>query len=230
MCVTAALGLLLVLGFAQTGLAQTQLNFFNNYFVTGDYVVGGVGLQGLGVQGYATGYINIPDQKYGPATGVPAGADIIAALLYWQTVESSPTKFTGQQGFFRGYPITGSLLGDPNAPASWSSGGCCGLTFGPKTMRTYRADVRPYLQVDATGNVQPNISYQVRLADSGSKWRCSPSYFGCNPCPHLPGSGQERSSERHHYLRRRLCSEPWRGSNEPRTSRAFISLLKLLEG
>ncbi len=163
MRLTAALGLLLVLGFAQTGLAQNQLNFFNNYFVTGDYVVGGVGLRGLGIQGYATGDIIIPN-----ASGVPAGADIIAALLYWQTVESSQTSFAGQQGFFRGYSITGSVLGNPNAPVSWSSGGCNGSSSGSKTMRTYRADVRPYLQVDAKGNVQPNISYQVRLADSGS--------------------------------------------------------------
>src|SRR6266436_4885186 len=43
---TAALGLLLVFGFAQPGLAQTAtqtgpLTLFKNYFVTGDYVVGG---------------------------------------------------------------------------------------------------------------------------------------------------------------------------------------------
>jgi hypothetical protein len=162
----------LVFGFAQTGLAQTQLQFFNNYFVTGDYVVGGVGLRGLGVQGYATGDIIIPDLS------VPPGADIVAALLYWQTVESSQTTFAGQQGFFRGYPITGSVLGNPNAPVSWSSGGCSGASNGSKTMRTYRADVRPYLKVDPNGNVQPNILYQVRLADSGSNGGGTPLTLG----------------------------------------------------
>jgi hypothetical protein len=163
------LSLLVVLGSAQTGLAQSPLNFFNNYFVTGDYVLGGVGLRGLGVQGYATGTINIPDTSYpSNPSRVPEGADIVAALLYWQTVESSQSSFAGQQGFFRGYPITGSVLGNPNAPVSWSSGGCSGSSNGSKTMRSYRADVRPYLKVDANGNVQPNISYQVRLADSGS--------------------------------------------------------------
>jgi hypothetical protein len=177
--ICAATVLAFVFGFAQTGLAQTPLNFFNNYFVTGDYVVGGVGLRGLGVQGYATGNINIPDASYQPnASGVPAGADIVAAWLYWETVESSQTTFAGQQGFFRGYPITGSVLGNPNAPVSWSSGGCSGSSNGSKTMRTYRTDVRPYLKVDANGNVQPNISYQVRLADSGSNGGGSPLTLG----------------------------------------------------
>src|ERR1700693_2008746 len=99
-----ALGLLLVLGFAQNGFAQTPtpLGLSNNYMVTGDYVVGGVGLSGLGNgSGFATGTIKIPDPAaYAtnvPLQQVPAGADIVAAFLYWQTVESSGT-FAGQNG------------------------------------------------------------------------------------------------------------------------------------
>ncbi|MFN8008418.1 MAG: hypothetical protein U0V70_15630 [Terriglobia bacterium] len=172
-------GLCMVLGLTREGVAQNQLNFFNNYFVTGDYVVGGVGLRGLGVKGYATGTINIPDATYpGAASSVPPGADIVAALLYWQTVESSKTSFAGQQGYFRGYPITGTVLGNPNAPVSWSSGGCNGSSYGSKTMRTYRADVRPYLQVDTKGSVVANTSYQVQLADSGSTGSGAPLTLG----------------------------------------------------
>src|SRR5438552_10752755 len=89
--VTAALLLFFVLTFAFARPASAQLALSNNYFVTGDYVVGGVGLRGLGVNGIATGTINIPDQNSVPATGVPAGADIVAAYLYWETVESSNT-------------------------------------------------------------------------------------------------------------------------------------------
>lgn len=176
-----AIGLaLLVFGLVPPASAQTNpLQFVNNYFVTGDYVVSGVGLRGLGdASGFAAGTINMPDKNSVPATGVPAGADIVAAFLYWQTVESSQTTFAGQQGFFRGYSITGSLLGNPNAPVSWSSGGCAGSSNGSKTMRTYRADVRPYLQIDANGNVQPNTSYQVRLADSGSNGGGTPLTLG----------------------------------------------------
>jgi hypothetical protein len=162
--------------FAQT---TPPLNFLNNYFVTGDYVVGGVGLRGLGVNGYATGTITIPDTANQPnATSVPPGADIVAAFLYWQTVESSQTTFAGQSGFFQGYPITGSILGNPNAPVSWSSGGCNGASNGSKTMRVYRADVRPYLPVDANGHIVPDTSYQVSLADSGSNGSGAPLTLG----------------------------------------------------
>jgi hypothetical protein len=189
----AALGLMSLLAFAPAALAQTgsssALQFGNNYFVTGDYVVGGVGLRGKGVNGFATGTINIPDANPGiqGPKAVPAGAQIVAALLYWQTVESSRTTFAGQNGFFRavypggpatGFPITGLLLGNPNAPVSWSSGGCSGDAQGSKTMRVYRADVRPYLRVDADGNMLPNGSYEVRLADSGSSGAGAPLTLG----------------------------------------------------
>jgi hypothetical protein len=180
--------LLLVFGLAQPGLAQTDppLNFGNNYFVTGDYVVAGVGLRGLGgPDGYATGTITMPDATTVPPKGVPAGADVVAAYLYWQTVESSQTTYAGQQGFFRGYPITGLALGNPNAPVAWSSGGCSGSAQGSKTIRTYRADVLPLLPVNSEGDVKPGnetepATYQVRLADSGSNGGGAPLTLGAS--------------------------------------------------
>ena len=185
MSAAAALGLLLVFGFAQTGLAQTatdQLKLSNNYFVTGDYVVGGVGLRGLGnsATNLAMGTIKIPDANSVPATGVPTGAYIVAAFLYWETVEKSQSAFAGQQGFFNGFPITGSILGNPNAPTSWSSGGCAGSSNGATTMRAYRADVRAFLPMDANGNVIGNGSYQVKLADSGSNGGGTPLTLGAS--------------------------------------------------
>ncbi len=150
----------------QPASAQTDLTFFKNYFVTGDYVVGGVGLRGLGdVTGFATGKI--------PPPGVPAGADVVAAFLYWQTVEKSQSAFAGRQGFFNGRAITGRELGNPNAPVSWSAGGCAGSSQGTTTLRTYRADVRPFLTVLA--GTDP---YQVRLADSGSNGGGAPLTLG----------------------------------------------------
>jgi len=176
------LGLLFILALAQTGLAQTssQLTLSNNYFVTGDYIVGGVGLRGLGVNGFATGTINIPDTAQPNPSNVPAGADIVAAFLYWETVEKTQSAFAGQQGSFNGYPITGSILGNPNAPTSWSSGGCSGSSNGATTMRVYRADVRPFLNLDSNGNPQGNGSYQVSLADSGSNGGGVPLTLGAS--------------------------------------------------
>ena len=187
----SALGVLLVIGFAQAALAQTNppLNFGNNFFVTGDYVVAGVGLRGLGVNGYATRQFTMPDANSVPSTGVPMGADIVAAILYWETVESSQTPNAGQNGFFRpvfpggpatGYPISGAVLGNPNAPVSWSSGGCSGNAQGSKTMRVYGTDVRPFLPVDSKGNVLANGTYEVSLADSGSNGGGAPLTLGAS--------------------------------------------------
>src|SRR5258708_3445389 len=130
-----------ILLFAHSGVAQS-LNFFKNYFVTGDYVVGGVGLRGLGD---GSGFtkptpITIPDKNSVGATGVPVGADIVGAFLYWQTVEKAQSASAGQQGFFNGHHIIGQTLGNPNAPVSWSSGGCAGASQGTTTLKTYRAD------------------------------------------------------------------------------------------
>src|SRR5258708_4567843 len=165
---TAALGFLTLL--AQSVAAQTSLTFFKNYFVTGDYVVGGVGLRGLGdASGFARGTIGI--------SAIPAGADTVAAFLYWQTVEKTQSAFAGRQGFFNGYSIVGKSLGNPNAPVSWSGGGCAGSSLGTTTLRTYRADVRPYLAI-VKGAVPGNGSYEVRLHDSGSNGGGTPLTLG----------------------------------------------------
>src|SRR5262249_24385084 len=69
--------------FASSGLAADALTYTKSYSVTGDYVVGGVGLRGAtAINGFTSGTIII--------SGVPAGADIVAAFLYWGTEESAP--------------------------------------------------------------------------------------------------------------------------------------------
>jgi hypothetical protein len=218
-----AAGLFFLLAVAQPARGQfvpecpnpNPLCLDNNYFVTGDYVVGGVGLRGLGVatpystQALATGTISVPDCVQAKAIAnnaaldctllpnpVPPGADIVAAFLYWETVESSASvpPHPGQNGFFKplgqagdnytipnpGYPITGTILGNPNAPTSWSSGGCSGSSQGAKTIVAYRADVRPYLLEDANGNLLANGSFQVMLADSGSNGGGVPLTLGAS--------------------------------------------------
>src|SRR5216683_6041696 len=199
---TIALGLMLILGLAQSGLAQTSnpLNFSKNYILSGgDYVVGGVGLRGAGdATGFATGRISIPDTVQAAATGVPSpgvpdGANIVTAFLYWETVEKSISAFAGQKGFFgpinfnsdgsvsvSSHPITGTVLGNGNAPPSWSSGGCAGASGGTTTLRGYRADVRPFLPLDANGKILANGKYQISLADSGSNGGGTPLTLGAS--------------------------------------------------
>src|ERR1700688_2210894 len=97
-----------ILSVASFAQSNPPLNFGNNFFVTGDYVVAGA--QGLnasfGSDGLGTGIISIPDGNPGirGTTTVPTGANIVAALLYWQTVEKVGVMpgqpGSGQNGFF----------------------------------------------------------------------------------------------------------------------------------
>jgi hypothetical protein len=184
----------LVAGSAQAGFAQQPLNIFKNYFVTGDYVVAGW-VENSSANGLATGTISIPDCTQIIAMGqvcspqlpppVPVGADIVAAYLYWGTVEGSKSSFAGQQAFFNGHQIVGAVLGNPNAPTSWSSGGCSGASAGSKTMRMYRTDVRPYLprNGDRTSPMfgaidLTNANITVQLADSGTNGNTQPFALG----------------------------------------------------
>jgi len=182
-------------GFAQNaGAVDPPLSFGNNFFVTGDYVVAGA--QGMtsnfefinNVQ-YAKGTITVPDPNPGikpsiitGTNSVPTGAQIVAAILYWQTVEKSGVAAglpgSGQKGFFRplitggvqapGYPISGVQL-NPNGSnaVSWSNGGCTTGSTG-KVVRTYRTSVLGYLPIDSNGNVTPNVQYEVRLPGTSS--------------------------------------------------------------
>src|SRR5215470_12843682 len=144
--------------FAGGARAQTNpLKIFQNYFVTGDYTVAGW-VKGASDGFFATGTISLPDctqaqalNQLCPQTSpIPVGADIVAAYLYWETVESNQVGAQkGQQGFFNGSPITGTALPFTlNAPTTWSGGGCAGSSNGSKTINSYRADVRPYLPID----------------------------------------------------------------------------------
>src|SRR5215469_5941465 len=190
--VTFVLGMLLAVGFSEIVVAQNTppLTLSNTYFVTGDYVVAGWVETAPDGSGYAPGTISVPDLKQPSQQGVPpappAGAEIVAAYLYWATVEGSTSSYAGQNGFFNGYRISGTVLGNPNAPTSWSAGGCSGASTGSKTMRTYRADVRSYLPLDANllsptfGSVIATGSFPVRLADSGSKGNTTPIALGAS--------------------------------------------------
>ena len=141
---------------APAARAADSLTFFNNWFVTGDYAVAGVGLRGTGVNGVATNNIVM--------AGVPAGAEPIAAFLYWSTIEfvNAPGAANGT---FRGYKIRGAVVGNPQNPGCYSSGGTTG-TAGA-VARTYRSDVLRYLSVNSLNIRQANGTHAVSLPDSG---------------------------------------------------------------
>jgi len=173
-CTFAALLASLLISLSQPGMSQStgypdSLSFFKNYFVTGDYQVAGVGLRGTGdATGYATGNIQM--------TGVPDGAVMIAAFLYWESIESTPSP-SSSDAFFQGYPIFGKSIGT-GTPPCWSSGGGTGSSNGSKSLRVYRADVGPYMVIN--GAYQTNGNFQVRLHDSGSNGAGTPLTEGAS--------------------------------------------------
>ena len=86
--------------------------------VTGDYVVGSVDLPPQKVKtGSATGTI--------PISGIPAGADVVAAFLYWETIANTIEQHQGVK--FRGLPVrfavTNSQALTGNTAPCFASGG-----------------------------------------------------------------------------------------------------------
>lgn len=166
--------------------AQTAdaLGFFKNYFITGDYVVGGVGLRGSGGA-----------ERNIVITGVPDGADIVAAFLYWQVVADAPEQ--GSVGVtFNGRPLSvidgvapdpdpfGKLLSTEGTSPCWSSGGGTGSGGGSKKTYTYRADVLRLLPIDdvetgGSGKFIVNTSHTITVPDTGNS-NATPTALGAS--------------------------------------------------
>ena len=174
-----------ILSVASFAQSNPPLNFSNNFFVTGDYLVAGAygmntNFTKINGASYTTGVISVPDPNPGitGANQVPKGAQIVAALLYWQTIEKAGVAGgatgSGQNGYIR--PLLYSTTGGPAAPGyafsgtnvspssnvSWGPGGCSGTSTGD-VLQTYRADVAGSLPLDANGNPTANGSFEVRL-------------------------------------------------------------------
>ena len=125
---------------------RDALRFFNNVFVTGSYVVAGVGLWNTG-----SGSINMASPT-APMTAAPAGAEVLAAYLYWQVVTSLDPDVVDLHATstFNGAPLRTPLDWDL-APTAVGAGGtnACLLNGGNGSkVYTFRSDVQRYLDVD----------------------------------------------------------------------------------
>ncbi len=112
------------------------LTFFTSFNLKGGYVAKGAGLRGTG-----SGSITI--------SAIPGGSNVVAAYLYWSTVDNAtPTPGT-EQGVFNGTNINGVLIGMDLSPC-WS----------PPNSYVYWADV--------TSLVSGNDTYTLSgFLDSG---------------------------------------------------------------
>jgi hypothetical protein len=149
--------------------AQAQgLKFFKNYFHTGGHYAQGVSLRGTGTGGFAEATITIAEDASG-AAGLPENADVLVALLYWETVTS--TSGNGTAGAeFNGHSISAAakLLNPSGTPPCWSNGGATGGGSNAHQMKAYRADVAPFIPPDPTTGKRKYIgTHTIKLPDVG---------------------------------------------------------------
>jgi hypothetical protein len=163
--------------------ADGGLGYFKNYFVTGDYLAVGVGMQHTGVNGFANGTLTVAPGQ------IPAGAEVVAAYLYWQTISSSgaPDPSVLQGAKFKGNDIskTAVLLTKAGTAPCWSSGGATGGSNGSKATWSYRADVLPFFP--RVRPASPNLPVQVQI--EGSHTVTLPDMGGSNQLPSTLGAG-----------------------------------------
>ena len=110
---------------ATAGVSGTSPGTYAQFTIRGGYTAAGVGLRNRGF-----GNIGI--------TGVPAGAQVAEAYLYWSILGNAESS-TFSRGVFRGSPIVGTRVGAGAGP-------CWGTTYG----FAYRANVTNFVPGNGT--------------------------------------------------------------------------------
>src|SRR5688572_6707537 len=191
--------------FCGQSAAAADLNLFQRYYGTMDYVVKGTGgIRTTGRLDPRTGQVRT--EALIDLSDLPPNVDIVAAFLYWQTLEKTakpssshgwvsytntpaspappvPPGHPNYQNYLNylayvGEEVLGKPLGNDNAAACWSNGGSTSINLGAPTVRDYRADVRRFLEVPGTGERPKKI--WVRSLDSGSGGNGTPLTEGAS--------------------------------------------------
>jgi len=139
----------------QTGRAQSgavvidALPYSLSYTVTGNYATSSVDfLPKSNNTGFQTEVLPMRDSTRADARLVPAGANVIAAWLYWETIWGDPSQVIGAR--FRGKAIT--LTRGVDTPLV---GGLAKCGSKGDTLTAMRADVLPLLALELDENGNP---------------------------------------------------------------------------
>src|SRR5688572_6484060 len=191
--------------FCGQSAAAADLNLFQRYYGTMDYVVKGTGgIRTTGRLDPRTGQVRT--EALIDLSDLPPNVDIVAAFLYWQTLEKTakpssshgwvsytntpaspappvPPEHPNYQNYLNylsyvGEEVLGKPLGNDHAAACWSDGGGAGNNQGAPTLRAYRADLRRYLNPPGSSEVAKKI--WVRLQDSGGPGNAAPLTEGAS--------------------------------------------------
>jgi hypothetical protein len=125
------------------GPSPTALTTSYNATLAGDYAADGIGLRGN-----TSGNIAL--------SGIPAGATVVRALLYWSFLDNGEDTSLHQLTM-NGTPISGSLIG-AGPDTCW----------GDANSFTYRADVTPYVTGNGTYALTGVASGGAILAEGAS--------------------------------------------------------------
>jgi Bacterial Ig domain len=164
--VRTALAAALLLLIMQTGgraAIPEDLPYTKGFLVTGNYVVGSVDLNEEisppDVNGFSTATISM--------SGVPAGADILAAYLFWETITLSADDSQANGVKFRGTEIDLTnvvAVKRASRPTNTENATCFG-TGVPLMTHMFRADVLALLPMQLDKDDKPTGKRLVNSAD-----------------------------------------------------------------
>jgi len=106
--------------------------------------------------------------------GVPAGATVIRAWLYWGTVYANPVPTTAN-ATFNGTAVGGRRINNPTAEPCW--------LFQNAGFAAFRANVRPFLTAAVNGDYKVT-SLASAITNGTDPFKCAPPF----PTPATPGS------------------------------------------
>jgi hypothetical protein len=130
----------------------------HSYVVTGNYAVGSIDLPAHSAAGVVNGtiHINTCNPQANPpivTNCVPANADIVAAYLYFEMIDTDPLATSVK---FRGAPIINSRFSSLVKRSDQAVlGPGCFAASGALSLTMFRADVRYLLPVQYDANNQP---------------------------------------------------------------------------
>src|SRR5688572_10352889 len=152
--------------------STSALPFARSFLLTGNYAVVGVDLLPQGADCatfspncYAKGDITVdvcPQSNPQPGSCIPAGADVVAAFMYWEAISLDPAAMPPAK--FLGQTVTNAKRSDLTLPSEAS----CLSSGGALKLSMFSADVLRFFPLQNTGRRLVTGTHQVALPEVGN--------------------------------------------------------------
>lgn len=150
---------------------SNALPFARSFLLTGNYAVVGVDLlpqaadcATFSPNCYAKGDIQVDECQNGaqPGSCIPAGADVVAAFMYWEAISQDPAAMPPAK--FLGQTVTNAKRSDVTLPSEAS----CLSSGGALKLSMFSADVIRFFPLQASGRRLVTGMHQVALPEVGN--------------------------------------------------------------